>query len=157
MPTRRRLPLRRWLSRGERRAGVGSGPAAAWRSARWRKDGADGAGERGPFGRFRLELLPSASGELVELRLASELRHSPLGFDPPFALHAVERGIERALFDLNRIAGRLFQPACDGVPVSRARAQRLEHERVERAVKTVFRFGAWHLYLDSLGYGHSTA
>src|SRR4029078_6404310 len=143
-PARRRLRLRRWLSRAGMRAGVGPGPTAASWSARWRKDGADGAGERRPFRGFGLKLLSAASSQFVELRLATELGHPPLGFDPAFALHAIERGIEGAFFDLDGVARRLLEPARDGVAMSRSPAQRFEHECVEGAVETIFRFGAWH-------------
>src|ERR1043166_1949312 len=51
-----------------------------------------------PFGGFGLQLFPSARREPIELCFAAELRGAPLGVDPALALHAVERGIERALF-----------------------------------------------------------
>src|SRR5690349_12188862 len=91
--------------------------------------------------RLGAKLALSLRREPVELRLASELRRSPLGLDPAIALHSVERWIQRALFHLQRVAALVAEPAYDGVPVPRAEGQRFEHEGVERAVEAVF---DWH-------------
>jgi hypothetical protein len=72
---------------------------------------------------------------VVELRLPSELRLTPLGFDPPFALHAVERGVERAFFDDQLVGARVLEPPRDGVPVTRSPAQGLEDEGIQGSVQ----------------------
>src|SRR5215207_113691 len=69
------------------------------------------------------------------------LRHAPLGLDEPFALHAVERRVERALADLERVVGGVLDPPRDAVAVARAPGEGLEDQGVERAVQQLGRFG----------------
>ena len=63
---------------------------------------------------------------------------TPGGANPSVLLHAVERGIERALFDAEEVGGRLLDLRRDRVAVHRAaRAQCLEHKQVERPLENV--------------------
>src|SRR4051794_31129236 len=60
-------------------------------------------GEARPALFFQSELLPALSGDGVEARLAVFFGGAPIGADPAFLLHAVERGVERALFDAQQL------------------------------------------------------
>src|SRR5262245_4898914 len=71
--------------------------------------------------------------ELVVLGFAAGLGDPPLFGEEPFALEAVERGIERAFLDDDVVRRRLANPAADGVAVARPPADRLEDQDVERA------------------------
>jgi hypothetical protein len=46
----------------------------------------------------------------------------------------MEREVERAILDVERVARGVLDPAGDGVPVARAPDEGLENERVERAL-----------------------
>src|SRR6185437_2101636 len=134
--------------RGRRRRGSAEGRAAGLEDARvtspdaparsaGEQDRRDERDERREFGRLRLELAPPLWRDAIELRLAPELGRAPFGFDPVVALHAVERGIERAFFDAQAVAAPVLQPADDAVAVPRAERERFENEGVERAVESV--------------------
>jgi len=111
--------------------------------ARWARDGPlggqedprHGTREPSPFLGLGAQLLASRGGELVKLRLSPELGLTPLGFDPSFAFHAVERRVERAFFDDQLVGARVLEPPRDGVPVPGSPAQGLEDQGVQRAVK----------------------
>src|SRR5439155_4003019 len=60
----------------------------------------------------------------------------PVGFDPAALFHAIERGVERPLFD-GEGPGGVFQPAGDGVAVPGTPRQGLEDQRVQAAVEAV--------------------
>ena len=83
------------------------------------------------------ELFPALGGELVVLGFAVVLGESPLGLEPAALLHAVEGGVERALFDLESLVGGLADPGGDGVAVSRPPREGLEDQEVERALEEI--------------------
>ena len=70
-----------------------------------------------PALRFGVELSRPAGVEPVVARAPVVLRHSPGGRDPAALLHAIERGIERAFFDLQDVVGQLLQADGDAVAV----------------------------------------
>src|SRR2546423_11531208 len=92
-------------------------------------------GEGSPEREVRAQRLPSRGGEPVVLGSAILLRESPLAVDPAFALEAIERRVKRALFDLERFASFLLDPAPDAVAVHASPAQRLEDHDFEGAVE----------------------
>ena len=112
--------------------------AAASRREQERPDGGDEARELLCFG---AKLAAAGVGDRVELRFASELGGAPVGLDPAVALHAVERRVERAFFDVQSVARLFAEPADDGVAVARPEGERLEDEGVEGAVQSVFGSG----------------
>src|SRR5206468_6592611 len=103
------------------------------------EDSRYGGREMGPLGGLQSQLLSTGIRETVELGFSAELGRAPFGFDPPPFFHSVEGGVERALLDLNRIAGRFLEPSGDRIAVARAQAQGLEHERVQCSMETVLR------------------
>src|SRR5688500_1997782 len=86
-----------------------------------------------------LDVEPSATlpRQCVRLRLTIVLGGAPGRGSPPPLLEAVERGIERALTDGQRVAGGLLDPSGDGIAVRRPPAQCLEDEQVEGASQNV--------------------
>jgi hypothetical protein len=96
-----------------------------------------GVGVPRPSPRLGAERRAPGGGELVELRAAVVLREPPVALDEPALLEPVQRGVERAFLDAERVVGGLGDPAADGVAVARALRERLEHEHVERALEQV--------------------
>ena len=107
----------------------------------------DGFGVARPLRELGVELSPAGGGESIELRAASDVGVSPLGVEPTLVFHAMEGGIERALFDLEALSRRALDPLQDREAVHRPPGQRLEHEEVERAAKQaeIGFFGGWSL------------
>ncbi len=67
------------------------------------EDEADGSDERPPLRGLTGELLTTGGGELVEARLPVGGRHPPLRADPPSRLEALQRRVEGAVVDDERI------------------------------------------------------
>jgi hypothetical protein len=78
---------------------------------------------------------PPGRGQAIGLDPAPELRFAPLGLDPSPLLHAIERRIERPVFDVEGVADGLFEPSGDGVAMPWSARERLEHEDVQRAME----------------------
>ena len=83
------------------------------------------------------EPAPAGRGERVELRLALVVALAPFGGDQALVLEPVERRIERALRDLQGVAGDLLDAEQDAVAVQRLERHRLENQHVERARQQV--------------------
>jgi hypothetical protein len=49
----------------------------------------------------------------------------------------MERGVQRAVFDLQNIVGAVLDDVSDGVAVGRTQGQRLQNQHVERALNQV--------------------
>src|SRR5215204_6827274 len=113
------------------------GTRASWAPLGGEEDRRDGGHELGEALRLRLELAATGGRELVEARLAAELRHPPLRVDPPLPLHAVERRVERALLHLDGVGAGIAQPSGDGVAVARSPGEGAQNEGVERSVQAV--------------------
>jgi len=77
------------------------------------------------------ELFSSRRRQPVILKFAITIfGHFPLGGEPPFALHAVQSGIERAVFDLKDIHGGPLDVLRDLMPVSWAEKKSTEDKHV---------------------------
>ena len=87
-----------------------------------------------------LELPPAGARQRVVARAAVVLGDLPLGSNQALALEPVERGIERALPELQHALGPLLDPLGDAPAVHRLELQRLEHEHVERALQDIASF-----------------
>src|SRR5580698_393767 len=99
------------------------------------EDAGDGAGEFVPLAGFEVELRAALRREGVKL-CAAIVFGSSVGGGDPFALdEAMERGIERALLDLEHFVGAEFDGLGDGVAVRGAEQERAEDEQVERALE----------------------
>ena len=81
-------------------------------------------------------------GQLVVLRFAAGVGESPLFVEQSLALEAVQGGVERALLDDDAVRGGLANPSADRIAVTRAPADGLEDENVERAGEQVGRPGS---------------
>src|SRR5687768_14499768 len=81
---------------------------------------------------FLLQLEPPATvrRDLVRASAAVVLGDRPLRLDPARFFHAVERRIERSLFDAQLVAGDLLDAHGDGVTVQRAPSgEELQYEQ----------------------------
>ena len=78
--------------------------------------------------------------EAVEAHFAVGFRDAPLGGDPAFDEHFLQRGIEQAFFDGEDFAGEQVDALGDGVAMQRAGLEHAEDEHGERAGRhSVFR------------------
>jgi hypothetical protein len=62
----------------------------------------------------------------------------------------MESGIERALLDLQSLAGHLLNPLCDGITVNGAQRNNPHDEEIERTlreIESVFRLHAFGFYI----------
>ena len=66
-----------------------------------------------------------------------------MGFDPAAALHAVQRGIKRALLHTQDVAGNLLNTFRNGPAVERLKRQGAEDEQVQRALRKI-NGSRWH-------------
>jgi hypothetical protein len=82
-------------------------------------------------------LAPAGDGEAIILGLALVVRFAPFAGDQALMLQAVERGIERALLDLEAVAGDLLDAQEDAVPVKLRERQSFEDEEIEGALQEV--------------------
>ena len=88
------------------------------------------------FGFF--QLIAAGDGEFVKLGLALGLGKSPFGGDPSTLLHAMKGGIERALFNAEKVFRGALDVEHDAVAVEVADAgEGLEDEEIERALKVI--------------------
>ena len=85
--------------------------------------------------RSRDELGLAGRGQLVVLRLVIGFADAPLRLQPAAFLEAVERGIERAGFDLQQIVGLRADRLADAVAVLRAPLQGPQDQHVEGALE----------------------
>src|SRR5262249_11851938 len=87
---------------------------------------------------FDGQLVPSRRRKRVEARAAVVLGLAPGGLHPTLDQHALQGGIQRALFDLKHVVGRLLDVLGDAIAVHRAQSpQRSEDEHVQRAWRDV--------------------
>jgi hypothetical protein len=87
-----------------------------------------------PLFAFRLQLFAARSREGIVLRPAIVLGDLPLGFDPAFFLHAVERRVKRTFVDLKSATRELLEFLRDAPTVQFAAAQNAEDKHVERTL-----------------------
>jgi hypothetical protein len=112
-------------------------PAEPHGSLRGSEDAGDRSGQPIPVGALLVELLTAEPGERIEAGLASSVGRGPFSCEPAALFEAMERGIERALLDLQDVAGHLLQALRDGVAVDRAEGDDFQDEDVERALEQV--------------------
>src|SRR5689334_21562409 len=84
--------------------------------------------------------------EAVEPGAASLIREAPLGLHESPLLETIERGIERALIDLEHVARELPNALRDPPAVERCEEEALQNEQVESALQKIGAFG--HGYLE---------
>src|SRR5262249_41090680 len=93
-------------------------------------------GNRGPDAiparPFLAAPLPAVRGDRVVLRTPPVLALAPLGDDEPLRFEAVQRGIEGALRNVERVPRDLPDPKEDAIPVQRLQRHRLKDQHVER-------------------------
>ena len=79
------------------------------------------------------KLAAPLGSQLIELCAAIVFRERPFAHDESALVESVEREIERAIFDLDRIAACLIDPASDSVSMARTPGQCAQDQKVERA------------------------
>src|SRR6266550_2153142 len=85
-------------------------------------DPGDRLGDAVPVGFFGGELLPAGGRQPVVLALALSLsEHFPFRRDPALALEAMERRIQRPMFQAEDVVGRALDVLGDLMPVRRAK------------------------------------
>src|SRR5262249_9811461 len=93
-----------------------------------------------PLRHLALERAPAEPRQRVIFRAPSELAGLPLGFDPALLFQLVQRGVERAVADLEDIARHLQEPLADRPSMQRLEREDLQQQEVERALNQVGRF-----------------
>src|SRR5262249_46668841 len=106
-------------------------------------DPPDGVHELRPPVLLACELGLALYCQPVELRPLIGLAHIPFRFEPPALFETVERGIQRAGFDLEEAVGLRANGLADAVTVAGTPLQGPEDEHVERALEELeaFAFG----------------
>ena len=85
---------------------------------------------------FLANLSPSACRQLVELGLPVVVRDAPARLDPSSLLQPKERGIQRALIQVEEALRHLEDPLGESEPVLRShRGERPQHHQIERALQ----------------------
>src|SRR5262245_51675561 len=97
----------------------------------------DGRGQGTPGIGLRVELPATRACQRVELCLAIVLGGAPLGPDPAAPLQPVQRRIERALLDAQRILRDLLNAIGDRPPVLRLEGERLEDQEIESPLRQI--------------------
>src|SRR5206468_4308002 len=88
---------------------------------------------------FDFELLRTSLGQAVVFRAAIVFGVSPIGGNPTFLFHAVQRGKERAGLHDKSAAGDLLDPARDSQAVHLTGDQRFQDEHVQSSLQE----GGW--------------
>jgi hypothetical protein len=86
----------------------------------WRERARDGGCQPIPAIGLFSQTLAAGGGELVKLGAAIVLRCAPTRLEQSLTDEAKQAGIERALFDQQRVAGDLSDAQKDAVPMQRA-------------------------------------
>src|SRR5438093_13157418 len=97
---------------------------------------------RQPLPAFQLafELFPPLAGQRVELCIASEIGRLPFGADPALMLETMQRGIQRALSDRQRVAREELDALGDAPAVQRRAGDGLPDEQIQGALEQIRRF-----------------
>ena len=95
------------------------------------------AGQPIPIRFLAGQLLAALRRQLIELRLSPVARLAPLRFEPAALLQAVQRGIERALLDLQNFLGNLPDSLGDAVPVNRTKRDNLQDQQVQCSLQEI--------------------
>src|SRR6185437_13129068 len=145
---RRKRERRRSGTMRSSRSMLMSGPLKVLKAQQRR----DGAGETIPIACFDLELLAAGASERIELGAAIVLARPPLRGDPPLLLELVQRGIERAVADLEDVGRQLFELLPDRPAIHRLEGEHLEQKEVQGALDEVGRLA--HLFLSVTAGGY---
>ena len=94
------------------------------------------------------QLLPAGSRQPVILRALLVLGQPPLGLDPALSFEAVQRGVERAVVDLQLFLRQVGDGDADAMSVLRPPLERAQHQHVQRALQQL------DSVLISLACGH---
>src|SRR5271154_1797168 len=102
--------------------------------------------------------MPAAKpGERIKLCAAIIFAGLPFGGDPTFLLELVQSGVERAIADLQDVAGDLFKAQADGPAVHGLQGENLQKQKIESALEQVRRFAHRCAVAALLGYrGYDT-
>src|SRR5262245_21887965 len=90
-----------------------------------------------PLVDFLAEDAASLPRDAVVARASIVLRHPPLALDVAAMLEALEGGVERALVDVEALAGELVDAEADPPAMHRIEREGLEDEEVDAAAKGV--------------------
>ena len=101
------------------------------------EDPGDGVGHPRPVLALFGQLAAAGPRQPVVLGLAVVLGRVPLGSIQPACFETMERGIERALIDLQHVSRDLLDALRDAPAVHRLERQRLQDEHVERALEEI--------------------
>src|SRR5690606_21119269 len=75
----------------------------------------------------------SRARQPIELRSTVVLRDSPLGSEQPPVLQTMQRGVQRALLDLQRATGNLFNPQQHAIAVQLPERNGLQDQDIQRS------------------------
>src|SRR5277367_74660 len=103
-------------------------------------DMGDRGREAAPVGGLFFQMLAAKSCERVELCAAVVFAGLPLGGDPAFLLEFVQGRVERAVADLENVAGDLFQAKADGPAVHGLQGEDFQEKQIQSALNEVGRF-----------------
>src|SRR5712692_5356808 len=90
-----------------------------------------------PTGMLRREMPPARGGQAVKFCAPVICGSSPFAFDPSFLQEPLERGIERAVLDLENVLRGLLDELGDAVAVHRPPAKRAQDEQVQGSLQEV--------------------
>src|SRR5260221_410039 len=90
------------------------------------------------------ELFAAGRSQRVKARAAIVFRRAPFALHPAFEQQALQRGIQRALADLQDVFGEHAQALRDAVAMLLAAGERLQDQQVERAGQEIERRIASH-------------
>src|SRR6185437_294909 len=82
-------------------------------------------------------MAPASGSQPIESRAAARVGVSPFAFEPTLLLEAVERRVERAVFDLQCTSRALFNPTQRRQSVHRAPRESAEDHQIEGAADDV--------------------
>ena len=97
----------------------------------------DRAREEAPAGDFIREVPSAGGGEAVDSHAATLLGESLVGGNQAALLETIERGVERALIDLEHIGAALTNALRDRPPMERGVPDGLQDEQIERALEQI--------------------
>src|SRR4029077_20624000 len=92
-----------------------------------------------PGFQLALQLLPPLARDRVELRVAPQVRRLPFRANPSLLLEAMERRIERALADRQRVVRQQLNALGEAPAVNRLARDGLEDQQIKRALEEIRR------------------
>ena len=101
----------------------------------------NGGGKALPVGLFALELFASGARERIVPGATIVLAGAPLGLNPALLFEAVESGVERALLDLEDVAGNLLDALGDPPSMHGFEGNGFQDEQVKGALQQIHGVG----------------